>query len=199
MISSMKALVIKNKSRQAEFLDIGMPPYPIVTRWGSWLSAVKYYCDNLPRVKQIVNNFEGGILVANAKQALSNESLSHDLLKICANYFKLIEILDRVESTDFSIEKGNELIRQINFDEDCCQIRLYIDRRFAHNDIRNIIEMKNESICPTTYAKIFKCQATSCSAERSFSILGKILTKDRNFSAKNIPMYIFYKINSALL
>jgi len=32
------------------------------------------------------------------------------------------------------------------------------------------------------YAKLLNCQATSCTAERRFGMLGKLLAKDRHFS-----------------
>lgn len=42
--------IFKNKA-----LDIPMPPQPILTRWGTWLVAINYYCENYEVVKNIIN------------------------------------------------------------------------------------------------------------------------------------------------
>ena len=55
VIATVKAVTVKNKSRQNMFIDIGLPPQPIITRWASWLKAARYYSDHLPEVRNIVN------------------------------------------------------------------------------------------------------------------------------------------------
>ena len=39
LIAEVKAVTIKNKTRQAKFSAIGYPPQPVSTRWRSWLNA----------------------------------------------------------------------------------------------------------------------------------------------------------------
>ena len=39
LIAKVKAVTIKNITRQAKFFSIGYPPQPVPTRWGSWLNA----------------------------------------------------------------------------------------------------------------------------------------------------------------
>ena len=57
LIAKIKAVTIKNKTRQAKFSDIGYSPQPVPTRWGSWLNAALYYAKNLPEEKVIVESF----------------------------------------------------------------------------------------------------------------------------------------------
>ena len=72
LIATVKASVVKNKDRRGNFSEIGSPSQPIVTRWGSWLNAVKYYAENFPIVCDIVNAFEGtGHQVVSAKEAVA--------------------------------------------------------------------------------------------------------------------------------
>ena len=113
MISTVKLLTVKNKTRQKAFSEIGIPPSPIVTRWGSWLLATTYYLKYLPKVKEIVEQFDGGILVENAKKALLNDSLAKDLVTICTQYSNLIEIIEKIESTSFSIMGAHRIIRVV--------------------------------------------------------------------------------------
>ena len=46
LIAKVKAVTIKNKTRQTKFFAIGYPPQPVPTRWGSWLNAALYYAKN---------------------------------------------------------------------------------------------------------------------------------------------------------
>jgi len=45
------------------------------------------------------------------------------------------------------------------------------------------------------YGKLLNCQVTSCTVERSFSMLGKLLAKDRHFSPKNVWKYLALFVN----
>ncbi|OAF66750.1 hypothetical protein A3Q56_05530 [Intoshia linei] len=46
LISYVKASIVKCKKRAELFHEIGIPPQPIVTRWGTWLEAALYYAKN---------------------------------------------------------------------------------------------------------------------------------------------------------
>ena len=59
LIAKVKAVTIKNKTRQAKFSAIGYRPQPVPTRWESWLNAALYNAKNLPEVKAIVESFVG--------------------------------------------------------------------------------------------------------------------------------------------
>ena len=52
LIVKVKAVTIKNKTRQAKFSAIGYPPLPVPVskRWGSWFSAALYYAKKLWKV-----------------------------------------------------------------------------------------------------------------------------------------------------
>ena len=54
LIARVKASTEKNRTRRQMFSDIGSPPGPIVTRWGSWLHAAEYYATKLVKVREIV-------------------------------------------------------------------------------------------------------------------------------------------------
>ena len=54
LIAKVKAVTIKNKTREAKFSATGYPPQYVRTRRGSWLNAVVYYKKILLKVKAIV-------------------------------------------------------------------------------------------------------------------------------------------------
>ena len=83
LIAKVKAVTIKNKTRQAKFSAIGYPPQLVPTRQGSWLNAALYYTKNLPEVKAIEENFvDSGTLVTQAKVSMQKSGLAGQLLKI---------------------------------------------------------------------------------------------------------------------
>ena len=47
LIAKVKAVTIKNITRQAKFSSIGYPPQPVPTRWGRWLNAALCYATKL--------------------------------------------------------------------------------------------------------------------------------------------------------
>ena len=69
LIAKVKAVTIRNISRQAKFSAIGYPPQLVPTRWVSWKNVALYYAKNLPKAKAIVESFVGsGISVTQASK-----------------------------------------------------------------------------------------------------------------------------------
>ena len=63
------------------------------------------------------------------------------------------------------------------------------DYPLSNSDLETIINCTNLTIDPTSYALLQKAQPTSAAVERSFSMLNKLLRKDRNFDVKNVKKY----------
>ena len=173
----MKASVVKNKDRRGNFSEIGSPLQPIVTRWGSWLNAAKHYAENFPKVCDIVNAFEGtGHLVVNAKEAVAAETLPNSLKEIYQCYMKLVEEIKRAKSSKYTVSPAYEKGYKLDFGSDLVGVQLYLNHRIELNsDLKAILNMSNTNVSPALYAMLLQCQATSCSVERSFSMLGKLL------------------------
>lgn len=197
LIAHLKAVTVKNSSRKATFVEIGQPPTPVVTRWGSWLESAFYFSKNFPAVKRIVEGWPGeGKIVTNAKEIVKNKALVKELTEIEANYKQLSNLIEKFESPNFTIlEATNELLN-INLGRDPCKVHDYLKKRLEKNEILEIVNCSREAISPSIYAFLQKCQATSATVERSFSMLGKMLAKDRNFKPENIKMYAIMYINS---
>ena len=83
LIAALKASVVKNKTKAANFDVCGKPPQPVVTCWGSWLDAANYYAEKLPQVRKIVNSWNGqGVIVQKAKSKLNEQKLTSPLIEI---------------------------------------------------------------------------------------------------------------------
>ncbi len=197
LIACVKALTVKNKFRRSQFAKIGSPPQPVVTRWGSWLSAAGYYAENLLEVRKIVNSFEGdGVLVTTAKAAVNSDSVATSLVKIQRDYMEMPQYITKMENSKYSIQKAYTDITDLDLEQDCVKIMPYIRKRMEKNsDVKSIMEMKRDGVCPALFAKLQCCQPTSAAVERSFSILGKLLRKDRHFLPCNVAKYLCIHFN----
>lgn len=197
LIARIKAATVKNKTRQDMFQAIGKPPEPIVTRWSSWLKAAFYYADNLPAVKDIVNRFENsGLIVQNAKASICASGLERDLMNIKVCYSPLVDMLNKIESTKYTIQQAHDDLNKLNFQNDPAEVDTYLKRRLNDHEINSIMLLTRAEVSPSTYGLLQNCQATSAGVERSFSMLGKILAKDRNFLPNNVEKYLILHFNS---
>ena len=107
LIASTKALTIKNRSRKELFKDIGYPPQPVVTRWGSWLQAASYYAKNLPEIRKIVESInDEGMIVSKAKLVIFEKSVGRGLLEIVNCYSHLSSLIIKAESAKYTIENA---------------------------------------------------------------------------------------------
>ena len=188
VIATIKAATIKNKDRKKDFYDASLPspPDPVITRWATWLRAALYYNENLPAVRTIVSNWtSAGLLVSRAKDAINVEDLVPDLVKI-NQYWTLVANVEFLEGSACTITEAYGLLKNMQFDDDPCAIKNYIKKRLSNSDLETIINCTNLTIDPTSYAPLQKAQPISAAVERSFSILSKLLRKDRNFDVKNV-------------
>ena len=192
VIATIKPATIKNKDRKKDFHDAGLPspPNPVITRWATWLRAALYYSENLPAVRIIINNWtSAGLLVSRAKDAINVEDLVPDLVKI-NQYRTLAANVEFLEGSACSITEAYGLLNNIQFDNDPCAIKNYIKKRLSNSDLETIINCTNLTIDPTSYALLQKVQPISAAVERPFSMLNKLLRKDRNFDVKNVKKYM---------
>ena len=197
LIAAVKASVVKNRSRAADFNVCGRPPQPIVTRWGSWLDAANYYAEKLPQVREIVNSWNGeGVIVRKVKNAVNDEKLTSQLTEISQSYSGLTNLILKMESCTYTVQEAYDDINSLDLGSDPLQLRKYIKKRLEKNDVKTIVEQSRPDISPALYAKLLKCQPTSASVERSFSLLKSIVRPNRNFADANIAYYMKLYLNA---
>ena len=180
------------------FAEIGYPPEPVITRWATWLKAALYYAKNLPDVNKIVERFEGdGKLVSRAKAAIADERLTADLTAIARDYTVLIELLEKCQTTTYTMKAAHTDLQNLSLGEDSCDVKIYIEKRMKNNpSFLDIVEFRHSDISPTLYHLLQNCQPTTIAVERNFSILKKMLATDRNFKEDNVPFYCMMLYNS---
>ena len=89
-----------------------------------------------------------------------------------------------MESAKYTIKEAGQAIQELDCGEDTCNINQYIKKRMQNNDISEITNMERQDISPAVYHMLQNSQPTSASVERSFSMLKKLLAKDKNFRSR---------------
>ena len=103
LISSIKKSFLKFLSRIQTFKDIAsdipQPPQPIVTRWGTWISAAIYYASNSLSITKVVNALEDeGLSIVAAKKLLESSEVKNDLIFFAAEFGFLTQVLCQVQA-----------------------------------------------------------------------------------------------------
>ena len=102
-----------------------------------------------------------------------------------------------MESAKYTNKEAVQAFQELDFEEDTCNINQYIKKRMQNNDIFEIINMERQDISPAVYHMLQNSQPTSASVERSFSMLKKLLAKDRNFKVENVRHYMILHFNAS--
>ncbi|KAF7685614.1 hypothetical protein CDIK_3637 [Cucumispora dikerogammari] len=112
------------------FISIPTLLHLVVTRWRAWLEADFYYAKHFVEIKHMINEKTGaGILLENAKESVSSETLHFSLTKISECYKPVLKNIDLIRSSDFSIEKASRAIQVLEFGCDLVNISDYIKKR----------------------------------------------------------------------
>jgi len=99
LISNVKKVFLKSPYRIAYFKneapELPLPPEPILTRWGTWINAAIYYCENIKQIRSIGNqlNPDDAISIQMAQDVLTlgDKSLDANLTYIKSNFAFLPE------------------------------------------------------------------------------------------------------------
>ena len=129
---------------------------------------------------------DSAILVTQTKVSLRKGGLTGQLLKFKDQYKCLFKLIEKMESAKYTIKEPVQAIEELDFGEDPCNINHYIKKRMQNNDI-----------LPAVYHMLQNSQPTSASVERSFSMLKKLLAKDRNFKVENVRQYMILHFNAS--
>ena len=102
-----------------------------------------------------------------------------------------------MKSAMYTIEEAVQAIQELDFGEDTCNINQYIKKIMENNDISEIINTERQDISSAVYHMLQNSQLTSASEERGFSMLKKLLAKDRNFKVENVRHYMILHFNAS--
>ncbi|KAL4136113.1 hypothetical protein QTP88_007679 [Uroleucon formosanum] len=216
LIATIKKIFLKASSRVSKFKemypDINLPPEPIITRWGTWLEAVQYYCDHFDKIKNVISNFdtESAAAIEKANSLMQDINLKNNLTYISANFCFLIQTIKQLEIKNMSLIESISIVEKSadKLEKSQGNMGEIVKNKFANiikknsgfqtiKIIRNILIGKNQQgsldieFTPSDIVNMNYAPITSVDVERSFSQYKSILRPNRrNFSFANLQQYV---------
>jgi hypothetical protein len=92
--------------------NLTLPPEPIITRWGTWLSAVLYYSNNFEKIKNVVLNLDSDAAIAIKKtiELMECKNLQNNLAFISANFGFLVDTISKLETSKMALTESLEIV-----------------------------------------------------------------------------------------
>jgi len=193
LINAGKEMFSKSQKRINEFKlhapNLAIPPKPILTRWGTWLSAAKYYAKHYETISTVFKKFdvEDAQCIKEVQECLEEPALINQLSYINANFTSLVDVISILEVRDLQISESVRLIEQTreklgslegNSGKIAYQkLENALNQNPGYSIIKNIsrILSGDESVkldidLTANERSLFRyAPATSCDVERSFS------------------------------
>jgi len=222
LISSIKKIFLKAPSRIRIFKEIApelsLPPQPILTRWGTWISAASYYAKNFQKIKEIVEHLDedSAASIKTVKKLMVKKSLQNDLAFIFSNYSDICSKIEKLESRDLilveSVNIVTTAIKEIcsvsssskgNIIKQKCELVFSTNLDFeVIKKLATVISGSGSAEDLTYDAMEIACfkyaPVTSVDVERSFSQLKYLLSNRRqSLTIDNLKKYLIISCNSS--
>ena len=101
----------------------------------------------------------------------------------------MLSVLEKVECSAYAIQEAHANLTGLTFGNDVCNFWAHLDKRLQKNELSDIVHFKRADASPAIYSKLLSAQCAPVSVERSFSMLKRLLAKDRNFLSENVGKY----------
>ena len=104
-----KKVFLKSPSRIRLFYEstpnLTLPPEPVITRWGTWISACTYYWKNFDVVKSVVDSFDrsSAASIGISQDLLADSEIKGSLAYINGNFSFLPITITWLEKRDGTI------------------------------------------------------------------------------------------------
>lgn len=222
IIANIKKIFKKAPSRVQTFMDtapfLQLPPEPVLTRWGTWIEAALYYCDNFEIVKSIVNSFnkDDAISIETAQKYIEHQHIQTQLVFIKSNFSFLPNAITCLEKQGLSLANAISIVEdtKIKLTEiggtQGKTVKMKVENVLGKNEgyklmvkISKILSGEDENfdglpedlqlndLVHFKYAPI-----TSVDVERSFSIYKNMLANNRRaFKFENIRKCLIVQCN----
>lgn len=186
---------------------------PVITRWGTWLTAASYYFDHFEELKQVIEELEeDAASVGTAKELIQNPNLMPQLIYIESNFKNIPKIIDELQSHSIPLTTAVSKIEQFS---ECdfpgpkgekvkSKVRAVLERNCGWNELKNVAKLLNglepERKDGWTVQNILQMKfapSTSSEVERTFSKMKYLLSDRRlSFSVDNFTHHLILFFNN---
>ena len=96
--------------------NLALPPEPIITRWGTWISAVSYYCAHFESIKRVVESFDANdsLAIKKAQEVLKSQALQANLIYIKSNFECLSTAITQLQEQKLSLFDSIQITEKIS-------------------------------------------------------------------------------------
>ena len=115
LVANGKKIFLKSPSRMQLYReaspDVPFPPQPVITRWGTWLTAVFYYAEHWETFKTVVESFdpEEASSVKIVQKLFKEPTLLTDILFITTHFKKVPDVITALEARNIPIYESLKL------------------------------------------------------------------------------------------
>lgn len=223
IVANVKKVFKKAPSRIQIFKnyapDIPLPPEPIITRWGTWINAILYYCKYYEQIRDIVNMLDSNdaLSIKVSKKNLMKEYVQNNLIYITSNFKVLSESILKLQTKDMPLVESLSILDNVQTQLKSVhgepgkkvyeKMENVLSKNIGLKTLKQISSILSGSITTmdglpedlTTNDLIFYKYApiTSVDVERSFSVYKNLLSHNRrSFKLENIKKHLIIQCNS---
>ena len=197
--------------------NLALPPSPVTTRWGTWLSAAEYYAKHLNSVVEVLKKLssEDSEAIRSAQEIINKQKtqLVEELTKISLNYTIFIRVLAALQTKGAPLADSLKIISDITASivsapdkavkEKLASVLkknegLRILSAVATIKVDKIYMFKQfENASPHAIATFKFAPIVSAEVERSFSLYKIFLIDNRrSFLYENVRKHLIVQVNT---
>ena len=119
IISSFKKTFQKAPNRvqifKNEAPNLNLPPEPVITRWGTWINASNYYCENLGIIRKIIEKLDAddAISIKEAQKYVSKDGIERDLAYIKSNFSILTVSITKLQEKELPLADALNIFENV--------------------------------------------------------------------------------------
>lgn len=224
IVANVKNIFKKAPSRVQIFKnyapEIPLPPEPIITRWGTWINAVLYYCKYYDKIRDVINMLDSNdaLSIKVSKKNLVKEHVQNNLVYITSNFKVLSESILKLQTKNMPLAESLSIVDNVQTQLKSVQgepagkkvyekMENVLSKNIGLKTLKQISSTLSGSISTmdglpedlTTNDLIFYKYApiTSVDVERSFSAYKNLLSHNRrSFKLENIKKHLIIQCNS---
>lgn len=228
LVNQGKKIFLKAPSRVVvykELMEVALPPTPVLTRWGTWLSAALFYAEHWNKYTEVIRKLEKN--EADCAQSLDkvaklieNVELRKSLTFVKTHCAFLVESLKKLEKQGMPLYESISIIEEAEMNIDSIpgvvgkllktKKDAVLEKNQGFRKLRSINQIflgngddktiNEDSWDPQLLSSFKFAPITSVDVERSFSTYKSILSDRRhNLTEDNLEKYLFVNLNYSKL
>lgn len=220
LVSTGKNIFLKGPNRVQKFReiagDLALPPSPVITRWGTWLDAVKYYATNLEVFTNVVSELDESEskAISECKGLVNDYQLSLDVHFVSDKFAMISSVIEKLEKRGLALHTALKLVEEVKE-----KLNVIYDKTHV-NKLKRVLDKNKGYASLLTIGKILSGEknverdeytlglsasdltafshapVVSCDVERVFSMYKTLLAANRRcFNMENLKYNLIIKCN----